>query len=115
MKFFNRIINSTYNDAILKLIDIKILNGTRYAIINETFYSYRTPIFRLIYKILKEGVYISENEINKNVTIYILEFIKDNPEIPRKIFHVLKLYINDNKENLEIFLNQTNMSFLYSI
>ena len=114
-EIFNRIINSTYNDAILKLIDIKILNGTRYAIINETFYSYRTPIFRLIYKILKEGVYISENEINKNVTIYILEFIKDNPEIPRKIFHVLKLYINDNKENLEIFLNQTNMSFLYNL
>ena len=104
-EIFNRIINSTYNDAILKLIDIKILNGTRYAIINE----------RLIYKILKEGVYISENEINKNVTIYILEFIKDNPEIPRKIFHVLKLYINDNKENLEIFLNQTNMSFLYNL
>ena len=64
---------------------------------------------------MKEGVYISENEINKNVTIYILEFIKDNPEIPRKIFHVLKLYINDNKENLEIFLNQTNMSFLYNL
>jgi len=114
-KVSNIIIYSFHNDAILKLIDTKFLNGTQYAILNETFYSFRTPIFRLIHKILKEGVFTSENELNKNVTIYVLEFIRDNPHIARKIFSFLKLYFNDNKENLFTFLNQKDMAFLYNL
>ena len=114
-KVFDHIINSTHNDAFLKLIDTKFLNGTKYAIFNETFYSFRTPMLKLIFKILKKGVYTSEDEINKNIIVYVLEFIRDNPHIARKIFYVFKLYINDNKEILVSFLNQTDMLFLYNL
>ena len=62
-----------------------------------------------MYKILKEGLFRSENEQNKNITIYILELIRDNPKISSKIFDYLKLYLNDNKDKLKEYLVQTNM------
>ena len=79
-KISEYIINSTYNDAILKYIDAKLLNGTDYAIINETFYPSRDKIFRLIHKILKGGLFTSEKELNQNATVVILEFIRDYPQ-----------------------------------
>ena len=113
-KVFNHIINSTHNDAILKLIEINLFNGTDYKF-NETFYQYKDPIIQLIYKILKEGLFTSENELNKNIIIYILEFFKEYPQIVRKLLNFIKLYINDNKEVLNSFLKQVNMSFLYNL
>ena len=113
-KISEYIINSTYNDAILKYIDAKLLNGTDYAIINETFYPSRDKIFRLIHKILKGGLLTSEKELNQNATVVILEFIRDYPQISRDIFKFLKLYISDNKEILATFLNNTDKEFLYN-
>ena len=113
-KISEYIINSTYNDAILKYIDAKLLNGTDYAIINETFYPSRDKIFRLIHKILKGGLFTSEKELNQNATVVILEFIRDYPQISRDIFKFLKLYISDNKEILATFLNNTDKEFLYN-
>ena len=114
-KVFGHIINSTHNDAILKLIDTKFLNGTKYATFNDTFYPYKDQVIRIMYIILKEGLFSSENEQNKNITIYILELIRDNPKISSKIFDYLKLYLNDNKDKLKEYLVQTNMSFLYNL
>ena len=114
-KVFGHIINSTHNDAILKLIETKFLNGTKYATFNDTFYPYKDQVIRIMYKILKEGLFSSENEQNKNITIYILELIRDNPKICSKIFDFLKLYLNDNKDKLKEYLVQTNMSFLYNL
>ena len=113
-KISEYIINSTYNDAILKYIDAKLLNGTDYAIINETFYPSRDKIFRLMHKILKGGLFTSEKELNQNATVVILEFIRDYPQISRDIFKFLKLYISDNKEILATFLNNTDKEFLYN-
>jgi hypothetical protein len=111
---FSHIINSTHNDAILKLIEINLFNGTNYKF-NETFYQYKDPIIQLIYKILKEGLFSSENELNKNIIVYILELFKEHPQIVRKLLNFIKLYINDNKEVLKTFLNQANMQFLYNL
>ena len=67
---FSHIINSTHNDAILKLIEIKFFNGTKYASFNDTLYPYKNTIIRKMYKILKDGLYILEDEPNKNIILF---------------------------------------------
>ena len=114
-KVFSHIIYSIHNDAILKLIDIKLFNGTKYATFNDTFYSYKDPIIKTIYKILKEGLYTSKDEPNNNIALFILVLIRDYPHIARDLFNFTKLFINDNKEELKSYLEKANLSFLYNL
>ena len=57
---------------------------------NDTFYSYKDPIIKTIYKILKEGLYTSKDEPNNNIALFILVLIRDYPHIARDLFNFTK-------------------------
>ena len=61
---------------------------------------------------LKEGLYISKDEPNNNIALFILVLIRDYPHIARDLFNSTKLYINNNKEELKSYLEKANLLFV---
>ena len=119
-KVFEHIINSPNNIGIFKLIETKFLNGTIYAKLYDHFkeeiiYPYKNQIVRLLFKMLKSGIFNRKNKVSNYILLCILEFIRDNRTLVRNITESLKSFIIDNHDFLIEFLNQTNTSCLYNL
>ena len=119
-KVFEHIINSTNNDGIFKLIEIKFLDGTIYAKLykyleNDIIVPNKDKLLRLVYRMLKAGLFNRENKINNIAVVYILEFMRDNKQLVRDLFKKVKTFVNENDDFLVEFLRQTNISGLYNL
>ena len=110
-KVFGHIINSPHNIALIKLVEIKFINGTEYAELydylkNDTIYPYKNQLIKLAYKILKSGLliprYKSEDETIILDIINLLQNVTNS--IKPKII-----------KDLESILRLNNMTFLYNL
>ena len=109
-KVVGHIINSPHNIGLIKVIEIKFINGTKYANIydylkNDTVYPYKNQLIKLVYNILKSGLLIPKNKL-KDETI-ILDIIN---LLQNFIKSIKPKIINDLKD----ILNLTNTTFLYN-
>ena len=120
-KVFEHILNSPNNGGIFKLIGTKFLNGTIYAKLynyleeHDVINPHKNQILRLIYKMLKAGLFNRENKINNIAVVYILEFMRDNKQLVRVLFEKVKTFVDENDDFLVEFLRQTNTPSLYNL
>ena len=103
-KVIGHIINSTHNIALFKLVEVKFINGTKYAELYESLkegviYPHKDEILQLIYKIIKSGILIPEYQP------------KDKIIMLQKLINSIKPYVI---ENLNDILSQNNATFLYN-
>ena len=109
-KVVSHIINSPHNIGLIKVIEIKFINGTKYANIydylkNDTVYPHKNQLIKLVYNILKSGLLIPKNKLkDETIILDIINFLHDF------INSIKPKIINDLKD----ILNLTNTTFLYN-
>jgi hypothetical protein len=74
-KVFSHIINPTHNEAVLQLIETKILNGTNYTALYAYFKSilikYKDPIIQFIYQFIK--TYNDKDALIKTIKNFLID------------------------------------------
>ena len=97
-KVFERILNSTHNIALLKLVE-QFINGTNYADLyhclkNDVIYPFKNQVIRLVYDILKAGnnktqlIVVIKDFLQKNIDSDLMKTLRKKfkePEVKKAL------------------------------